>query len=190
MKIEQFVMAYQVEQDRLRALLPEGFQSLRPVLRINAEVREGSAYIELNTAVEFGGKRGWLNIAHWDSGVSVQREGTTVIFAAPFLTISFTAVGIEGGCPAEKDNDGCFFLGDGIQLRPAEKISVNKEFCDCEFAWRFTENSTGGRSTGKTLPAYPTPQEKIYPAEECTAENAAEIPCEQVLGSYVVRFER
>ena len=39
MKIEQFVMAYGVEQDRLRAILPEGFSSLRPVLRISAELR-------------------------------------------------------------------------------------------------------------------------------------------------------
>ena len=30
MQIEQFVMAYGVEQDRLRAILPEGFTSLRP----------------------------------------------------------------------------------------------------------------------------------------------------------------
>ncbi len=41
MQVEQFVMAYYAEQDRLRALLPEGFVSLRPVLRINAEVRDG-----------------------------------------------------------------------------------------------------------------------------------------------------
>lgn len=41
MTVEQFVMAYGAEQDRLRALLPEGFTSLRPVLRINAEVRDG-----------------------------------------------------------------------------------------------------------------------------------------------------
>ena len=39
MLVEQFVMAYQVEQDRLRAILPEGYESLRPVLRINAEIR-------------------------------------------------------------------------------------------------------------------------------------------------------
>lgn len=38
MTVEQFVMAYGAEQDRLRALLPEGFASLRPVLRINAEM--------------------------------------------------------------------------------------------------------------------------------------------------------
>ena len=41
MHVEQFVMAYGVEQDRLRAILPEGFSSLRPVLRINAEIRDG-----------------------------------------------------------------------------------------------------------------------------------------------------
>ena len=41
MTVEQFVMAYGAEQDRLRALLPEGFASLRPVLRFIAEVRDG-----------------------------------------------------------------------------------------------------------------------------------------------------
>ncbi len=30
MHIEQFIMAYGAEQDRLRALLPEGFASLPP----------------------------------------------------------------------------------------------------------------------------------------------------------------
>lgn len=39
MKVEQYVMAYGVEHDRLRAILPEGFTSLRPVLRFNAEIR-------------------------------------------------------------------------------------------------------------------------------------------------------
>lgn len=31
MKVEQYAMAYGVEQDRLRAILPDGFISLRPV---------------------------------------------------------------------------------------------------------------------------------------------------------------
>lgn len=58
MKIEQFVMAYGVEQDRLRAMLPEGFASLRPVLRINAEIRDGrTGYVEFNTAAEKDGMR-------------------------------------------------------------------------------------------------------------------------------------
>lgn len=59
MKIEQFVMAYGVEQNRLRALLPDGFSSLRPVLRINAEIRDGkTGYVEFNTAAEKNGVRG------------------------------------------------------------------------------------------------------------------------------------
>lgn len=52
MIVEQFVMAYGVEQDRLRAFLPEGFSSLRPVLRINAEIQDGkSGYVELRVPV-------------------------------------------------------------------------------------------------------------------------------------------
>ena len=35
-------MACGVEQDRLSALLPDGFTSLHPVMRINAEIRSGS----------------------------------------------------------------------------------------------------------------------------------------------------
>lgn len=63
-------MAYEVGQDRLRALLPNDFHSLRPVLRINAEIRaDNTTYMELNTAVGGYGKRGWLNIAHQDSTV-------------------------------------------------------------------------------------------------------------------------
>ena len=68
--VTQFVMAYHAEQDHLRALLPEGFESLRPVLRINAEIRRGrkdTIYLELNTPVAGFGKRGWLNIANWES---------------------------------------------------------------------------------------------------------------------------
>ena len=41
-----------VEQDRLSALLPDGFASLRPVMRINAEIRSGSGdCLEPNTPV-------------------------------------------------------------------------------------------------------------------------------------------
>ena len=52
MRVEQYVMAYGVEQDRLRAILPDRYESLRPVLRINAEIRDHVVgYVELNTAV-------------------------------------------------------------------------------------------------------------------------------------------
>ena len=59
MHIEQFVMAYEVEQDRLRALVPHGFKSLRPVLRINAEIRGGTPYVEFTRLDKHRRMGGW-----------------------------------------------------------------------------------------------------------------------------------
>ena len=132
MKVEQYVMAYGIEQDRVRAILPEGFVSLRPVLRINAEIRdEKNGYVEFNTAVEKDGKKGWLNIGYWEN-VPFTRNGKTTIFQTDFLELSFTGVAVEGSCPAEKDNDGCFFLGETEILKPAEQFSVEI------YRWRCT----------------------------------------------------
>ncbi len=183
MNIQQYVMAYGVEQDRLRAILPKGFSSLRPVLRINAEVCEKGAYLEFNTPVEKEGIRGWLNIAHWDNA-EVTKQESTVTFQTEELNICFTPVGVRGGCPAEKDNAGCWFAG---EFRPAEVISANKEFCDCSFQWKA---GAGGKSIGKTLPAVFTAPLRVYPKEALTVSNAAAIPCIQVLGSYTVCFDR
>lgn len=190
MKIEQYVMAYGVEQDRLRAILSDGFDSLRPVLRINAEIRDDAmGYVEFNTAVEKNGNKGWLNIGYWEN-VSFERQGKKTIFKTDFLEISFEGVGIEGSCPAEKDNVGCYFTGKDLVLRKPEIIKSNKEFCDCEFRWKFTDHDAHGISIGKTLPAYPTDVKTVYPKEEFTVKNAAAIPCEQVLGTYKVLFDR
>lgn len=187
MHVEQFVMAYGVEQDRLRAILPEGFSSLRPVLRINAEIRdEKTGYLEFNTAVQKGDLRGWLNIGFWDD-VPFAREGKTIRFCADFLEIEFTGVGIAGGCPAEKDNASCFFLHPAERLVLPERITASKEFCDCRFRWRFTPEDAHGVSLGKTLPAVPSDVQTVYPKEPFTARNAANIPCTQVLGTYMVK---
>ena len=51
-------------------------------------------------------------------------------------------------------------------------------------------NGAFGESTGVILPAYPEEEKNTYPKEDFTALNAAKIPCTQVLGSYVVKFER
>lgn len=197
MQVTQFVMAYHAEQDRLRALLPEGFESLRPVLRINAEIRKGgteSAYLEFNTPVAGFGRRGWLNIAHWESpaeDISHETAGNTTVFRAPFLEISFTRVGITGGCPAESDNDGCFFPGNPMAFRPAEQIDQKKEFCDCKFSWKFDENSAHGISVGgKSIAAVPSEAKTLYARQELSAQSAAAIPCGQVLGAYAVSFLR
>ncbi len=182
-------MAYGVEQDRLRAILPDGFISLRPVLRINAEIINGSqAYLEFNTAVEKDGNKGWLNIGFWDDIQFVKSEKTTV-FYNDCLEISFTRVGIQGSCPAEKDNCGCYFIADSLHLRKPEQITSEKEFCNCNFSWKFG-NGASGISIGKTLPAIPTEPKIIYGKADFNVENAAVIPCQQVLGTYAVNFER
>lgn len=189
MKVEQYVMAYGVEQDRLRAILPAGFTSLRPVLRFNAEIRDDeTAYIEFNTAAEKDGNRGWVNIGFWNN-ISFEKNGKTVTFKNEMLEISFTGVGLEGSCPAEKDNAGCYFLNESETLKPAEVITSNKEFCDCSFKW-LIEGGTHGESIGATLPAYPEEVVNVYPKEALTVENAAVIPCRQVLGTYLVKFIR
>ena len=159
MHVQQFVMAYGVEQDRLRALLPEGLTSLRPVLRLNAEIRDGrSACLEFNTAVERQDFRGWRNIAHWED-VPFTAEGESVLFHPPFL-------------------------------RLPEPVTARKEFCNCTFAWDFGTPGAHGQSLGKTLPAIPTEPKIAYPRQALTAENAAAIPCDQVLGAYRVAFRR
>ena len=187
MKIEQYVMAYSVEHDRLRAIMPDGFFSLRPVMRINAEIRNDTeGYLEFNTAVERDGNKGWLNIGYWDQ-VPYNKNGNTVTFKSEFLEICFTAVGLEGACPAEKDNAGCYF---GNTIRVPEAIAVNKEFCDCSFAWHFSDNDAHGVSIGRTLPAIPKEVVNVYPKQDFTVENAASIKCEQVLGTYKVVFNR
>lgn len=190
MQVEQYVMAYSVEHDRLRAIIPEGFISIRPVLRINAEIRNGSeSYVELNTAIERDGNRGWLNIARW-TDIPFEKRGKTTTFKSAFLEISFKRVGIEGACPAQNDNAGCYFIDEAIRLEAPELITANKEYCDCEFRWTFDVSNAHGVSIGKTLPAYPSEVKKTYPKAELTAQNAAKLPCEQVLGTYAVDFIR
>lgn len=167
MQIEQFVMAYEAEQERLRALLPEGFVSLRPVLRINTEIRNGNeGYVEFNTPVERDGVRGWLNIGFW-KGVPFAKQGSITVFQTDFLKIQFTGTGIEGGCPAEKDDAGCFFLENPIRLQKAPIILNRKEFCDCRFAWKYAEKDAHGASI-----AYPAEVIHVYEKEALTPENA------------------
>lgn len=110
-------------------------------------------------------------------------------FRTVLLEIAFTPVGVRGGCPAEKDNAGCFFLGNPPELRPPEVITAGKEFCDCAFRWLLPEGAHGV-SEGKTLPAVPTAPRRVYPKEDFTVEKAARIPCSQVLGAYWVEFFR
>lgn len=198
MKVEQFVMAYKVEQDRIRAMLPEGFMSLRPVLRINTEIcgqgKGRRIYMEVNTPVEAFDKRGWLNIDNWETPqtvISYQRKGNAVTFYAPFLEITYISVGIEGGCPAEKDNDGCFFIRDKTEFVSAEQINQKREFCDCRFQWNLAGGTAHGSSSGgKSMAAVLEEVKKQYEKTELSASSAAAIECERILGAYMLEFER
>lgn len=73
-------MAYEAEQDRIRAILPGSFVLLRPALRINCEIiNDGEkAEVEFNTAVEKAGVRGWLNIACFDTEKGIIRDNGAV----------------------------------------------------------------------------------------------------------------
>ena len=173
-------------------------ESLRPVLRINAELRGGPAgtvYLELNTPVAAFGKRGWWNVGRWESPahpLTARQEGAATTFQAPFLTLTYTQTGAVGGCPAEKDNDGCFYPQEGEpRFVPAEAITAPRAFCDVDFQWAFAPGDAQGRSqNGKTLPAFPTPPKVQYPRQPMTPKAAAAIPCQQVLGAYTVQFRR
>lgn len=195
MFVEQWVMAYQIEQDRIRALLPEGFSSLRPVMRINTEIRDGKElYMEFNTPVEGFGKRGWLNIHHWSSQhdpIVFTKDGSMTQISGPFVEIEYEVTGGIGGCPAEKDNDGCFYMdGNTPRFEKSETISQKKIFCDCRFKWKFHPGDAGGVSSRETLPAFMEEKSVDYEKQALCAENAAAIACLQVLGTYVVEFER
>ena len=76
----------------------------------------------------------------------------------------------------------------GMSTAP-EVITAGKEFCDCAFRWLLPEGAHGV-SEGKTLPAVPSAPRRVYPREDFTVENAARIPCSQVLGAYWVEFFR
>ena len=155
MTVEQFVMAYSAEQDRLRVLLSEGFASLRPVLRINAEVRDG--------------KTGGSRVQHCRGKSRQSRLGQHRPLGRCSLyegrqKDDLYAAGADdlvhrrrhrGRLPCGKGQRRRYYLKDGtFTLVPAEKITANKEFCDCEFAWRFA-GGAHGVSLGKMLPAIP-----------------------------------
>ncbi len=157
-------MAYRANNEEIKKLLPEGFVSLRPVLRINAECYDGDddwGYVEFNTTVEAQGKRGWLNITSW--------------LAKPeYMHLEFSPTGKPGGCPHEADNDGCFYWDYEIGeygFLGSEEISGNKEYCDCELSW--------------DLP----PAKEFFDDDE-RIRRFVKLPVEEILGAYLVEFER
>ena len=164
MKIKQYVMAYRADGNEIKRLLPPGFESLRPVLRINVECFDGDddwGYVEFNTPVAAEGKRGWLNICSW-------------LEKPDYMHLEFTPTGKAGGCPHEDDNDGCFYWDyntGSYGFLEAEIINENKEYADCSLSWE--------------LP----PANAFFDDDE-RIRSFIKLPVEEILGAYVVEFER
>ncbi len=164
MKIKQYVMAYRADENEIKRLLPPGFESLRPVLRINVECFDGDedwGYVEFNTPVAAEGKRGWLNISSW-------------LEKPDYMHLEFTPTGKTGGCPHEEDNDGCFYWDyntGSYGFLEAEIINENKEFADCSLTWE--------------LP----PANAFFDDDE-RIRSFIKLPVLEILGAYVVDFDR
>lgn len=57
-------------------------------------------------------------IENWEDA-AFETDGRVTTFRTEHLEITFTGTGIEGGCPAERDNDGCYVCEDGgVTLAP------------------------------------------------------------------------
>ncbi|MGN0701745.1 MAG: hypothetical protein ACI4KL_00980 [Lentihominibacter sp.] len=164
MKIKQYVMAYRADHEMIKELMPKGFESTRPVLRINVECYDGDddwGYVELNTPVSLKGRKGWLNIAAW-------------LEKPEYMHLEFTPNGKVGGCPYETEEEGCFYWDyetGKYGFLEAEKISESKEYCQCTLSW--------------DLP----PANAFYDDDE-RIRRFLRLPVEEILGAYTVEFNR
>lgn len=199
-RVEQYVMACRINPEVIDPILPEEFRSLRPVLRINAErigePNEDFWRIELNTPVNWGQMKGWLNLATWENnaaaiaawkaayGVSKAYarihaeyvdnclELTAAVEDDPFLTIRFARTGESGGCPHEADNMGTFLqgkAGEAMMFQMADNIDQPKEYCNCTFFWSSVQLPAKTAVRVRTIMSAGT---------------------EEILGAYTVSFER
>lgn len=163
-KIKQYVMAYRADENEIKRLLPPGFESLRPVLRINVECFDGDddwGYVEFNTPVAADGRRGWLNIASW-------------LEKPKYMHLEFIPTGKAGGCPHEADNDGCFYwdyTNGSYGFLEAEVIDSNKEYADCSLSWEL-------------------PPANEFIDDDERIRSFIKLPVQEILGAYVVEFDR
>ena len=59
-------------------------------------------------------------IENWEDA-AFETDDRVTTFRTEHLEITFTGTGIEGGCPAERDNDGCYVCEDGgVTLAPSK----------------------------------------------------------------------
>jgi hypothetical protein len=144
--VEQYVVVYSGDQEKIAALLPEGYESSDNVLRIEVEVvndldgMEGEQiFIEVNTPVEGEDGPEWLELVSWESmwtDIFGMTDGTFTRFTADFdgtefLDITFT------------ENDG---------------------ECDCQFRWQDPENDYFSDKPEIAVPVMAVEPEEILDA--------------------------
>ncbi len=175
-------MAYGAGQDICAPCCRRAFARAARVLRINAEVRDkNGGALEFNTAAEKADNRGWVNIGRWDVFLYEGRQKDDLHAAGADDLVHRRRH--RGRLPCGKGQRRLLLPKDGtFTLVPAEKITANKEFCDCKFAGALPEAARTEMSAfGKMLPAIPEEETTHYEKAAFTVENAAVIPCMQVL---------
>lgn len=89
MQATQFVMAYGVEQDRLRAILPEGLPPCGRCFGSTGRSGEKKAFSNSGQPWKETGKGGWLSIGSF-SNVPFEVIEKTTAFQGELLEIAFT----------------------------------------------------------------------------------------------------
>ena len=120
--IEQYIVIYEADQEKIENLLPEGYESSDNVLRIEVEVvndldgMEGEQiFIEVDTPVKGEDGPEWLELVSWEN------MWTDIFGMTDGYFTRFTA-----------DFDGTEFLDITFTEHDGE--------CDCRFRWQMPES--------------------------------------------------
>ena len=97
-------------------------------------------------------------IENWEDA-AFETDDRVTTFRTEHLEITFTGTGIEGGCPAERDNDGCYVCEDGgVTLAPSKVF-----FCGVHAAAKKRLGSFSHRARRELGETYKEPAETSSP---------------------------
>lgn len=91
------------------------------------------------------GRRGWNMIENWEDA-AFETDGRVTTFRTEHLEITFTGTGIEGGCPAERDNDGCYVCEDGGATLAPSKVFFCGVYAAAKNGWDLFRTVRGANS--------------------------------------------
>lgn len=215
-QVEQYVTAYRVEQEALLGLLPPGYRSLRPVLRLNVELLTqvqwlaGRAVhrVELVTPVEYRGKKGWLNLVTWEDDVDSVLAGRD-IYGIPkcFAQMEIRREGEELTLTA-RDHGFPFltiaFHRAGVQGGCPKEADNEGTFyprwlpnvedrgkADVDYtSFIGVETIEEGKEYCDCRFTWRQPTFQEMPAQYAMVEAICAVPCQEILGAYAVSFPR